>query len=424
MFSQIQLSDNLEFVSFTTDSIWDGNGDDGDIQLYTDSNKTSTFNIGSFVVKIKDGTINTKESISLIDNYFYDDNFDEHSIVDTSVEIRTPQYSSEVYEINDDYIITNTKNINEIIQNISTENCTVVVDAGTDSSSSGVISNGAKLKIMNDNTALKELDIIYMGSNNYDLTNDYIINTKYEDSSNIINDIEVINGTLSIKNGQLVLSYNNTGIKNYDIINLLSNYYKINVSKKYILIDEVISDIILYNINNSSNVSLAINDETLNINYQDKVIESLKIISVYSDKYVFDINKGYVNVFDDSVGDSLKNNINTNATINIEGNDLVISYNNSSLDTLKIVGISSNKYKLKYGTSNYIYTVNDNNIDSIKNNVNVVNGDIAISSGNLQLLYKNNLVYEFKLLYLDSNEYKIDNNMVYIKEATDYSLFT
>ena len=277
---------------------------------------------------------------------------------------------------------------------------------------------------MNDNTALKELDIIYMGSNNYDLTNDYIINTKYEDSSNIINDIEVINGTLSIKNGQLVLSYNNTGIKNYDIINLLSNYYKINVSKKYILIDEVISDIILYNINNSSNVSLAINDETLNINYQDKVIESLKIISVYSDKYVFDINKGYVNVFDDSVGDSLKNNINTNATINIEGNDLVISYNNSSLDTLKIVGISSNKYKLKYGTSNYIYTVNDNNIDSIKNNVNVVNGDIAISSGNLQLLYKNNLVYEFKLLYLDSNEYKIDNNTVYIKEATDYSLFT
>lgn len=41
-------------VSFTADSIWQGNGDNGNIQLYSDSAKKGTFNIGTLKVTVKD----------------------------------------------------------------------------------------------------------------------------------------------------------------------------------------------------------------------------------------------------------------------------------------------------------------------------------------------------------------------------------
>ena len=41
-------------IEFTPDSSWQGNGDEGNIQLYTDTGKKGTFNIGTLKVKLKD----------------------------------------------------------------------------------------------------------------------------------------------------------------------------------------------------------------------------------------------------------------------------------------------------------------------------------------------------------------------------------
>ena len=48
----ITLGDNLSFVSFTRGSSFvEGNGDEGDIQIYTYDSLTGNIDIGSFVVK-------------------------------------------------------------------------------------------------------------------------------------------------------------------------------------------------------------------------------------------------------------------------------------------------------------------------------------------------------------------------------------
>ena len=53
--AKINLSSNLQLVSVTTSDIWEGNGDDGNILLYTDKVKNGEFDIGSFTIKVKDG---------------------------------------------------------------------------------------------------------------------------------------------------------------------------------------------------------------------------------------------------------------------------------------------------------------------------------------------------------------------------------
>ena len=118
--SQIDLSDNLEFVSFTPGYGWEGDGDDGNIQLYTENNKSSEFIIGNLVLSVNEGIVNTNETINLIDNSFYDVNFDEQKLPNLSTVVKTPSYSSEVYDLTKNYLLVNTKDIANIISKIET----------------------------------------------------------------------------------------------------------------------------------------------------------------------------------------------------------------------------------------------------------------------------------------------------------------
>lgn len=142
--SKLKLSDNLELVSITTDSSWQGDGEGGNIQLYTDKNKSSTFPIATFTVAIKSGVANADETISLENNYFYDEKFQEQSIENTSISIKTPQYQSSVYDLSKDYIITTTKDAETILSNIDTNGCTKSISY----KQSGTITNNSKLIFM------------------------------------------------------------------------------------------------------------------------------------------------------------------------------------------------------------------------------------------------------------------------------------
>lgn len=421
--SQIKLSENLEFVSFTTNSIWEGVGDDGNIQLYTDENKSSTFDIGTFTIRIKEGVTNTTESITLEDNYLYDEKFEEHEVIDTTVEIRTPQYNSDVYEFGDGYILTDTKDIATILENINTEGCSVIVKVNSNEVSTDTIKAGYKLAVVNNDVTIDEFDIVYIGSDVYDLSKEYIIDNS-ETLNNITNNVEVINGSLSIKNGQLVLSYNNTSIKSYDIINIYSEFYYIDVLKKYIVVDT--NEISLDDMVISDNITLSINNSNLDIIYNEKVVESLKIINITSDKYGINLKDKYINIFSDSINDSL-NNIKTNASIVIDDNKLKIVDGEVGIVSLDVLGISSSKYSMSNldSQTNYIYTGSDSNLDIIKKNVTLLNKQSVLSlvDGFLQLSYKDNLVFKFKLYYLGSSEYLVSDNIIYIKGSTDYNTF-
>lgn len=65
-------SENLN-VSFVTDSIWQGTGNDGNIQLYSDKGQTGTFNIGTLKISVKDSSYGVVSGIVTLCNVKYSD---------------------------------------------------------------------------------------------------------------------------------------------------------------------------------------------------------------------------------------------------------------------------------------------------------------------------------------------------------------
>lgn len=86
--ARIVLGSNLTLTSVTTDSSWEGNGDDGNIQLYVDNNKKGNFNIATF--KVKAGSVNTgaDTSVSLSDVKLSDASFAETDFTVSPVNVR------------------------------------------------------------------------------------------------------------------------------------------------------------------------------------------------------------------------------------------------------------------------------------------------------------------------------------------------
>lgn len=424
--SQIELSENLELGSFIVGSEWSGDvrpEDNGNIQLYG-LNKTGEFEIGTFTVKVKEGTFNTTETIKLTESIFYDDKFvDAHKIEDTSVNINTPHFSSEKYDLTKDYIITDTKDISAIIKEINSDGCSVVVYNNDNFVTSGDIVENSKLQIVTSNskTVIKEFALVYINSEKYDLSNNFVM-VSTNNLLNIINDIEVLNGSVNIKNNQLVLSYNHTSIRSYDILNVYSDIYKVDLKDGYILINEENKDNIKENIINSDNISLLINDNKIDINYNEKIVKSLAIMYIYSNKYTIDFNKGFIYTYDDVNENNIKSNISANANLLFDDNKLKFNYNDINLINFDILNISSDKYYIDNANS-YIYTINDNDLNKIKSNIKLVNGELVMSNNKLLLKYNESIVREFDLYNITSAEYKIEDKTIYISELVTYNDF-
>lgn len=58
-------------ASFKTDKAWQGTGDNGNIQLYTDKGKNGTFNIGTLTIKSKSKSSKLEKISIIIDNVAY-----------------------------------------------------------------------------------------------------------------------------------------------------------------------------------------------------------------------------------------------------------------------------------------------------------------------------------------------------------------
>lgn len=90
--AEIYLDDNLTMVSFELNDIWEGSDfDTGKIDIYTKSGEPvkSEFNIGTMSVKVKDGVVNTVETVRLRNVEFtYDKN--EYIIDNATAYIRVP----------------------------------------------------------------------------------------------------------------------------------------------------------------------------------------------------------------------------------------------------------------------------------------------------------------------------------------------
>ncbi len=91
--AQIKVGEHLTLVSVNTDSIWEGDGEEGNVQLYTDVNKMGTFKIASFVVQADDtGGVSTH--VSLTDVHLSDVDFQETSFTVPDFEIQISSVST------------------------------------------------------------------------------------------------------------------------------------------------------------------------------------------------------------------------------------------------------------------------------------------------------------------------------------------
>ena len=86
--ADIVLSSNLEIVSFTTDSAWQGDASGNKIGLYTDTNKKDNFNVGVLKVRVKSTAVEGTESISLSNVIYSDSEFNKVNISNISKNIR------------------------------------------------------------------------------------------------------------------------------------------------------------------------------------------------------------------------------------------------------------------------------------------------------------------------------------------------
>ena len=73
--TKLSVSNNLEFIEFKTDSSWQGNGDNGDIALYTYPNQIGQIKLGIISIKINDKTNNQTGTMYFNDVYFYKADF-------------------------------------------------------------------------------------------------------------------------------------------------------------------------------------------------------------------------------------------------------------------------------------------------------------------------------------------------------------
>ena len=95
----INLSDNLEIVSFTPQSSWQGNDlSDKKISVYREETVKSDFTIGLLTLKAKDNVTNKDEKITLSNTTFSHDK-EEYEIVDASANIRIPSSNNNLSSI-------------------------------------------------------------------------------------------------------------------------------------------------------------------------------------------------------------------------------------------------------------------------------------------------------------------------------------
>ena len=162
--AKISTKEDIEFISFTTNSIWEGNGDNGTIELYTDKNKTSPFEIGTITLKLG-RTSNKIGTIIVSDIIYYDNNFKPINISDVSKNITiasnnndlanlsikgydiTPDFNKDITEysaiVNDDQIIIEgiAEDSNATISGIGTK----TLETGTNNFSI-IVTSGAGTK--------------------------------------------------------------------------------------------------------------------------------------------------------------------------------------------------------------------------------------------------------------------------------------
>lgn len=197
--AKINLDSNLSLVSVTSDSIWEGDGEGGSLDLYTDSNKSDTFNIATFVAKANDGVYGKTSTISLSEVALYDQSFNEYALSANTVSIKHPSNVNTLSSLNVlgttiDFSPTKTE------YNLTVNDQSATITATPTENSASIV--GAGPKTLNYGT--NKFAIIVTAENGEKKT--YTINITRPDNRSKDNNL----ATLKISNGTINFSASTT----------------------------------------------------------------------------------------------------------------------------------------------------------------------------------------------------------------------
>ena len=227
------------------------------------------------------------------------------------------------------------------------------------------------------------------------------------DNNTILKNITVENGTGKIENNEFKVMDEDVVVETYKIVNISSNEY--NLTKDYIYTGINAFDKSKINcLNCTSEVS----GNTLNIKYNNEVIDSYKLVSISSDKY--DLSKDYIYTgYNSFNSDDIKIK---NGSVEVSNNNINIKYNNEVLDSYKLVSYSSSKYNLD---KEYIY-VGTNEFS--KDDISLINLTSTLSNNTLQIKYGNEVKASYKIVSISSNKYDLSKDNIRLKKDETFDI--
>ena len=253
---------------------------------------------------------------------------------------------------------------------------------------SGTTSLKATLKGIKSSSLSNSEDLVVEGtikvfdikSDKYEINKEdkYIYTKNDTDSSMIMKNITVENGTGKIENNIFKVMDGDVVVEEYKIVSVSSSKY--DMSKEYIYVGTNVFDKTKIN---CINCTLELNNNTLNIKYNGETLESYKLLSYSSTTY--DLSKGYIYVGTNSF--SLSNIKLVNLTAVVNDNTLEIKYGNTVMESYKIVSVSSSKYDL---SKDNIRIGKDETFDV--DNIKVINGTKEYSNGKLYIKYGSEVI--------------------------------
>ena len=344
--------------------------------------------ISSSVYDLRNGYIllktNEKLDLSLINtaNVTLDLNNDTLNVLFNSEVIRTykiVRYESSKYDLTKDYIYLGIKEFNK--DDMVLENCTVEEKDNV-------------LNIKYGDEIVRSYKLVRVSSNNYKVGNGYVYTKNGEFNSNLL---DVTNASIEEQEGSINIMYGKDKLDEFKLLKVASETY--DLSKDYIYDNNFNKDNIKV-----TNGSLEEKDNTLNIKYNDEVVNSKKIVKITSNTY--DLAKDYIYIGNKELDESKFNLV--NCTLQVDNNALNVKHDNDILKSYKLVKISSNTYDLN---KNYIY-VGNGIFD--KNLLSVINGTVNVLSDKIEIKYNNDILKEFKLLKYSSNKYDLTKEYIYL----------